>query len=160
MGGFLTNNVVTVVPSATAGALYSAVTGYERAPFDTELASGAIPQTVAMTTFQVAALAAAAGANTATATSGAATLNTIMGTVTTESLTTAAAAVYTLTLTNSVVTATSNVQAAVYSKSNTTPGVVVQSIVPAAGSVVIKVLNNGTAALNGTLSVVFQVSAD
>ena len=159
MAGFLTNNVVTVVPSATAGALYSAVTGYERAPFDTTLASGAVPQTVAPTAFQVAALSAALAANAVTESSNAATLNTLAGTITSASQTTAAGSTYTVTLTNSTVTTTSNVQVAVYSKTNTTPGLVVKSVTPAAGSVVIVILNNGTAALNGTLTIPFQVSA-
>ena len=156
MAGFFSANVTQVVP----GSAYPAVSGYERAPWDTELPSGANPQTVAPTAFQLAALGAAAGANTATATSGAATLNTLLGTITTESLSTAAGATYTLTLTNSTVTAASPVQAVVYSKSNTTPGVDVLSIVPAAGSVVIKVINNGVAAVNGTLLVIFQTNSD
>lgn len=158
MPGFLSNNVTQVLPSGTSGAIYSAMTGYERVPMDTELASGAVPQTVAPTAFQIAALSAAMAANAVTESANAATLNTLAGTITSAAQTTAAGSTYTVTLTNSAVTATSNVQAAVYSKTNTTPGLTIQSITPAAGSVVIVVKNGGSAAVNGTLVIPFAVS--
>lgn len=96
---------------------------------------------------------------TATATAGAATLNTQRGTITSESLTTAAGADYTLTLTNSKVTTTSKVLPTVDNGSNTTEGLSVQRVTPAAGSVVILVRNTHAAnALNGTIKIGFLVT--
>lgn len=95
---------------------------------------------------------------TATATAGAATLNTASGTITTESATTAAAATYTLTVTNSVVTATDIVLASVNLGTATTGTPVIQTVAPANGSVVIKVRNSdAAAAFNGTLKISFVV---
>lgn len=100
----------------------------------------------------------AASTKTATASSGAATLNSHSGVITSESLTTAAAATYTLTLTNSAVAAADVVLASTANGTNTTVGTYVVSVTPAAGSVVI-VLKNGHAAtaLNGTIVVAFAV---
>ena len=156
MAGLWTNGL----PGVVFGSGFQAVSGYERVPVDTGIANGEAPQSAAPTAFMLAALGAAVAGNAASATAGAATLSTEAGTITSESLSTAAGSVYTLTLTNTLVSATSNVQAAAYSKSNTTPGLVVQSVVPGSGSVVIKVLNNGSAALNGTIFVMFQVQPE
>ena len=154
MAGWGTNGVPQV---GTAN--YPQVLGYELNDLDTSLAGGVFPQSVAASTFYQAALYFALANSTASATSGAATLNTVAGTITSESLSTAAGATYTLTLTNSKVAATSAVQAAAYLKSSTAGGpLVVTSIVPAAGSVVIKVQNTGTAAVSGTIAVLFQVA--
>jgi hypothetical protein len=76
---------------------------------------------------------------TATASSGAATLNSICGTVTSESLTTAAGATYTLTLTNAFIAAADIVLVSLGTASGGTP--VITSVTPAAGSVVIVVQN-------------------
>lgn len=95
---------------------------------------------------------------TATATAGAATLNSLNGVVTTEALTTAAAGEYTLTLTNSFVTANSVLVASVGNGTSTTgiPGI--GGITPAAGSVVITVTNlHVSAAFNGTLKINFAI---
>jgi len=153
MAGSSTNGLSTIGPAAT----YQALNGYERHTVDTQLANGASPQTVATTVFQGAALGAALTKNTATATSGAATLSNSLGMITSESLSTAAGASYTLTLTNTLVTAARVVQAAAYLASSTQGQLAVTSITPAAGSVVIVVKNVGTAALNGTIVIPFQV---
>ena len=161
MAGTYTNQLPVVQPSAVTGANYFNVNGYERLPLDTEGAAGVQPQTVAATAFQVAAIAAAAAAQTASATAGAATKNTNLGVITSESISTAAGSNYTLTLTNSVVTATSAVQAAAYLGTSTAGGPLqVVSVTPASGSVVIVVKNAGTAALNGTIVIPYQVLAD
>jgi len=95
---------------------------------------------------------------TATATSGAATLNEQSGKVTSESLTTAAGATYTLTLTNSKVAATSLVFANAYLGTASTGVPQVVKCTPAAGSVAIVVKNiDGAAALNGTIKIDFLV---
>lgn len=95
---------------------------------------------------------------TASATSGAATLNTPSGTVTSESITTAASGVYTLTLTNSCVAA-SDIVLVTVGKGTTTTGVAsVATVTPAAGSVVIVISNDSTsAAFNGTIIVSFVI---
>lgn len=95
---------------------------------------------------------------TATAVAGAATLNQPVGRITSEALTTAAAADYTLTLTNSFVTAASKVFVQVGNGTNTTAPAYAHAVALAAGSVVIKVRNgHATAALNGTITVDFLV---
>jgi hypothetical protein len=92
---------------------------------------------------------------TGAAVAGAVTLNGAQGIATSESLTTAAGATYTLTLTNSVVAAGANIMVTVSNGTNTGGAAVLQSVVPAAGSVVITVVNVGTSAFNGTLEVAF-----
>jgi hypothetical protein len=98
------------------------------------------------------------GVRTAAATAGAATLNQLKGKITSEALTTAAGAAYTLTLTNSEIAANDIVLVSVANGTNT-QGVVVQGLVtPAAGSCVITVQNeHASQALNGTLVVSFSV---
>lgn len=103
------------------------------------------------------AVSGAVGA--ATATAGAATLAATRGKITTEGLTTAQNAIYTLTLTNSMIAAADIVLASVASGTNTQGTPMIVDIKPAAGSVVIRVANkHATAeALNGTLVVSFSV---
>jgi hypothetical protein len=98
------------------------------------------------------------GPKTATAVAGAATLNQWAGVITTESATTAAAANYTLTLTDSRVAANSQVFASVALGTATTGVPVLSQVRPAAGSVVIIVRNvDATNAFNGTLRIAFVV---
>lgn len=92
--------------------------------------------------------------STVTATSGAATLNKVAGVVTSEALTTAAGSNYTLTLTNSKATASSIVLASVDNGTNTTEGLAVNRVTPAAGSIVFIIRNtHASSALNGTIKV-------
>lgn len=100
---------------------------------------------------------------TATASGGAATLANKCGTITTESLTTLAGSVYTLTLTNSVI-ATGDIPLVSVGRASSTAGApVVHGVTAGAGSAVILIMNNptgtGTAAsgatLNGTLAIKF-----
>lgn len=97
------------------------------------------------------------GSGVATATTGAATLNNRFGKVTSESLTTAQNAVYTLTITNSAIKAADICFASVANGTNTqgTPQIV--RVSPADGSLVITVKNGHASAeaLNGTLVVSF-----
>ena len=99
------------------------------------------------------------GTKTATASSGAATLNKSSGTITSEALTTAQNAFYTLTLTNSEIAATDMVFASVANGTNTQGTPMVERITPAAGSVVIRIRNAHASAeaLNGTIVVSFLV---
>ena len=95
---------------------------------------------------------------TATATAGAATLNTPSGVVTSESLSTAASGVYTLTLTNSCIAATDIILVQVGNGTNSTGTPGVAAVTPAAGSVVILISNDSTAAaFNGTVKVSFVI---
>lgn len=89
---------------------------------------------------------------------GAATLNKQSGVVTSEALTTIGGQTYTLTLTNSVVTAGSRVFCSLDNGTNTTGPIYVSRVTPGAGSVVIVVTNGAAAiALNGTIKIAFFV---
>lgn len=98
------------------------------------------------------------GTKTAAASAGAATLNKNAGRITSEALTTAGLADYTLTLTNSQIAAADQVLVNVGNGTNTQGDAVVGTVTPAAGSVVIIIRNaHATQALNGTLIVSFVV---
>lgn len=95
---------------------------------------------------------------TATSTAAAATVSAQSGVITTEALTTAAGADYTFTLTNSLITAQSNlfVQAEYGTATAGTPHVM--SVTPSAGSAVIVVRNiAAAAAIDGTLVIRFKL---
>lgn len=88
----------------------------------------------------------------------AATANGASVVITTEALSTAAGSVFTYTLTNSAINVNSNVLVTVSYGTATAGVLVVQKVVPAAGSVAITVLNVGAtspagAAINGTLKI-------
>src|ERR1700747_463185 len=98
------------------------------------------------------------GTKTATATSGAATLAKDAGVITSEALTTAAGATYTLTLTDTEIAAADQVFASVQLGSATTGMPAITTVTPGAGSVVIVVQNvHASAALNGTIKIAFMV---
>lgn len=94
---------------------------------------------------------------TAAATAGAATLNNRFGVITTEALTTAQNAIYTLTITNSAIRASDIVFVSVANGTNTQGTPVVTRVQPAAGSLVILIsnLHASAQALNGTLLISF-----
>jgi hypothetical protein len=95
-------------------------------------------------------------AGTATAASGAATLSKQAGKITTEALTTAGLAAYTLTLTNTKIAAADMLLVSVANGTNTAGTVVVGRVTPAAGSATIVIQNvHATEALNGTLVISF-----
>lgn len=94
---------------------------------------------------------------TATATAGAATLANKAGVVTSESLSTAAGAVYTLTITNTVVAASDLCFASVAYGTSSTGSPAVTRVTPASGSLVVLVQNvHASAALNGTILVSYS----
>lgn len=94
---------------------------------------------------------------TATASAGAATLANKCGVITSESISTAAAAEYTLTLTNTAVAATDICIASTGLGSSTTGTPGIGGVTPAAGSAVITVTNLHTsAAFNGTITVSYM----
>lgn len=94
----------------------------------------------------------------ATASSGAATLTALQGKVTSEVLTTAQNAIYTLTITDKMIEAADVVMASVANGTNTQGTPMIGKVSPAAGSLVIEVINkHATAqAFNGTVVVSFQ----
>lgn len=95
---------------------------------------------------------------TATSTAGAATVNKQAGVITTEALTTAAAAAYAFTLTDSRITTSSIVLLQLMGGTNTTRGLELRAI-PGSGSATLSIYNNNVAgsALNGTLIFGFVV---
>lgn len=98
------------------------------------------------------------GTKIATATGGAATLAKSAGVITSEALSTAAGATYTLTLTNSTIAAADQVFASVAYGTATAGEPVVTRVTPGAGSVVIIVQNVHSAnALDGTIKIAFMV---
>lgn len=98
------------------------------------------------------------GTKTAAATGGAATLSKSAGVITSEALTTAAAAAYTLTLTNTTIAAADQVMASLQNGTNSAGIPVIERVTPGSGSVVIVVRNlHLTDALNGTIKVAFAV---
>ena len=95
---------------------------------------------------------------TASATAGAATSSTQSGTITSEALTTAAGSDYTLTLTNTKISATSQIFHSLDNGTNTTAGIYVRLVTPGSGSAVFIVRNNhASSALNGTIKLSFLV---
>jgi hypothetical protein len=99
------------------------------------------------------------GFGTATATAGAATLNQESGVVTSEALVTAAAGLYTLTITNATVeTINAVVLASLANGTNSQGTPQIMRVTPAAGSVVIVVQNtHASVALNGTIKIAYAV---
>ena len=163
--GFLTNGLPTVGAPTVNGAGVSPPSGIVTelgagmtVPVDTNLANGQPPQSVSATIFQIAAVQSEIAANTATSTAGAATLNTLGGTITTESLSTAAGGTYSFVLTDSQLAATSTPQFAMYAKTNTggsRPQIV--SVTSASGSATVVFSNQGTTAWNGTMVIAFHL---
>lgn len=94
---------------------------------------------------------------TATATAGAATLANRFGKVTSEALTTAQNAIYTLTITNTIIRTTDLVMASVANGTNTQGTPVVTRVQPGNGTLTILVsnLHASAQALNGTIVVSF-----
>jgi len=122
---------------------------------------GTLPVTVVQTN-QVNQMAAGADLaldkGTGTVAAGAVTVNHQAGVITTTSLTTAAGATATFTLTNSFITASSVITPSIMGGTNTTPGVDVSATAGAGTSTVTLTNTAATAALNGTVIVGFVVS--
>lgn len=106
---------------------------------------------------ELAGLASDVG--TGTTSSGAVTINSAMGKITTEALTTAQDAKYTITLTNSKIAAADMLLVTIGNGTNTQGTPVLQTATPAAGSATIIIANkhDSAEALNGTLQVSFAV---
>jgi hypothetical protein len=98
------------------------------------------------------------GTKTASATAGAATLAKSSGIITSEALTTAAGAIYTLTITNTAVAAADIAFASAANGTNSQGWLHVERVTPGAGSLVVVVRNiHASEALNGTIKIAFAV---
>lgn len=97
--------------------------------------------------------------STGTSSSAAVTINDYMGKVTSEALTTAQNAFFTLTITNSKVLAADMVFASVYDGTNTQGTPMIGKVTPGAGTIEIEVINKHASAeaFNGTIVVSFLV---
>lgn len=106
----------------------------------------------------ISGIAVDSGTKTAAATAGAATLSKLAGVVTSESITTAAGATYTLTLTNTTIAAADQVYVSVQNGTNAAGLPAVTTVTPGAGSVVIVIRNaHASAAFSGTIKVAYLV---
>lgn len=187
MGGWTSNGVAPVGPGIQNGitlvppnGLVSQISSRSELSLDTERTNGGSPQTVAAFAANLAFQSVEIALNHGTSTAGAATLNVMGGSITTEALTTAVGAFYTFTLTNSLiaatipqsstttmvngVTTTTTVAAqnppilfAIYSGTNTVVGMVPYSVTNNAGSATLVFQNQGTAAMNGTFYIAFHI---
>jgi hypothetical protein len=83
--------------------------------------------------------------------------NSQSGVLTTKALTTAAASTYTLTLTNSLISTSSNVLATLNWGTNTTAGAFLTRVREDAGGTTFIIYNGGAGALNGTMVIKFLV---
>ncbi len=138
--------------------LYAASSTSPNPSVTTLTASGAVQGATLISTGLTTADTAkvGTGTKTAAATGGAATLNKAAGKITSEALTTAADAVYTLTLTNSAIAAADQVFTSLANGTNTQGVPAIEKVTPGAGSVVVTVRNNhASEALNGTLVISF-----
>jgi hypothetical protein len=157
-GHFTTLSSTVAVSGPVAATTLSASSAVSGAGFTALFASPPPLGTTAPAAATVSQLNVDTGTKTATASAGAATLNKMAGVITSESLSTAAGATYTLTLTDSDIAAADQVMASVGFGSDTVGTPVVTTVTPAAGSVVIVVQNiHATAALSGTIKVAFVV---
>lgn len=158
-----------VATAAIAGGIYtvgfpniaaSSITSGLRIPVDTNYSGGQSPQTAYITTGDLKTYSGGGAIVTATASAGAATANGERVIVTSEALTTAAAAVYTLTLTDSSVTAASLMLCSVGNGTNTTVGPTLSGVTPGAGTATVVVRNtHASAALNGTITIGCRISS-
>lgn len=157
-----------VATAAIAGGIYtvgfpniaaSSITSGLRIPVDTNYSGGQQPQTAYITTGDLKTYSGGGAIVTASATAGAATANGERVIITSEALTTAAGAVYTLTLTDSSVAATSLMLCSVGNGTNTTVGPTLTGVTPGAGSATIAVRNgHASSALNGTIKIGCRIS--
>lgn len=157
-----TNKVLYQNTNTSASPTWTALTtatgaGTYTGTFD-GIVGGTTPAAATVTALIATTAKVDTGTKTASATAGAATLNKGAGRITSEALTTAGLADYTLTLTNSAIAAADQVMVNVGNGTNTQGDAVVGTVTPAAGSVVVVIRNaHATQALNGTLIVNFVV---
>lgn len=143
--GYSTNGLTLAALPLTGNELFAA---------DTQLANGLNPQSEAISISQVSNYTNGGTVVMATASAGAATAVGRKVTITSEALTTAAGADYTLILADTSVTATSVVVCSTNNGTNTTAGMAVGRVSPTANQIVALIRNtHASAAWNGTIKV-------
>lgn len=150
------NGVVNqVYPTSSVGLT---VLGAPKVPLDTNLPSGANPQTIAADPFQIAATLAAALGNTANSSSAAATLNTLDGIISSDYLSTAVGSTVSFVLTNSNIAAADPAPlVAAMPKASTGCWLAPTSVTNASGTSTWVFTNLGPGACNGTFAFAFHV---
>lgn len=161
--------VAIAAPPALAAGIYTpgfpnlpaaSITGAETIPADTNYAGGAAPQTAAVTSAAIKTYANGGAIVTATGSAGASTANGERVVITTESLSTAAGATFTETITDSAVTAASLPLCSVWFGTSTTGTPTVTRTTPGSGTLTVIVQNiHASAALNGTIVIGCRVSS-
>jgi len=135
-------------------------TGQEKAAFDTYLTQGQQPQSAAISLAGLCYLATSGQGTALTAVSGAVTVATTKSIITTDKLTLAPGATYTLTVTDSSATVNSRFYITLVDGTNTTElplfeknsAAYIVSVTPASGSIVVVIGNaHPTNNLNGTV---------
>ena len=163
--GWLNNGVVRVqpriqngttvfpVPTTNVPARSSALS------LDINNAAGQQPETAAASPFQIAAAISAMIENNVTRTVHTGTLNTTLGRMLTEALTTAAGATYTFQIVNSLFTTTGPLpEVQIHDGTNTAGSSEVTSVaILTTGTATAVFTNIGTAAWNGTKVITFHV---
>lgn len=135
------------------------LTGAETIPVDTNLTQGLTPATEIISTAQLKDYVFGGGTNvgitaataTGATTTSAATCNAGRCRVTSAAMTLAAAGINVLTLTDSAITANSQVLFSIAQGTNTTADVTPLTATPSAGSALITLKNTNAGALNGTI---------
>lgn len=167
MNRFVRSLMPTLAAILIAGAAFAANTTFftsigdvvipiSPTTIDGMVIGGTTPAAGSFTTLASTTSKVDTGTKTAAATSGAATLNKNAGVITSEALTTAAGATYTLTLTDTTIAAADQVFASAALGTATTGMPAVTTVTPGAGSLVVIVQNiHASAALNGTIKVAF-----
>ncbi len=162
--GWLNNGVVRVQPRIQQGVTVFPVpttnvpARSSALSLDINNPAGQQPETAAASPFQIAAAISAMIENNVTSTVHTGTLNTTMGRMLTEALTTAAGATYTFQIVNSLIVsaATPLMEVQIHDGTNTAGSAEVTSITNAAGTATVVFTNTGTAAWNGTKVITFH----
>lgn len=150
------NQNYPVVQAGTSGV--TTLNGLERVAADSLLSSGAAPETVAATSWQLGAMGLAAIYNSGTLSSNTATVNAASGIILTGSLSTAAGSTYDFTIVNSLATTGAAFQLVALHGAATAGIPMIQTATIAnSGTLSVTLKNAGTAAFNGTMLVPFQV---
>ncbi len=164
--GWLNNGVVRVQPRIQNGVTVSPVpttnvpARSSALSLDVNNAAGQQPETAAASPFQIASAIAAMIENNVTSTVHTGTLNTTMGRMLTEALTTAAGATYTFQIVDSLFASTTQTppEVQIHDGTNTAGNAEVTSVaILTTGTATAIFTNTGTAAWNGTKVITFHV---
>ncbi len=164
--GWLNNGVVRVQPRIQNGVTVFPVpttlvpSRASAVSLDVNNAAGQQPETAAASPFQIASAISAMIENNVTSTVHTGTLNTTMGRMLTESLSTAAGATYTFQIVNSLFAATTQTppEVQMHNGTNAAGLIEVTSVaILTTGTATAIFTNTGTAAWSGTMVITFHV---